>query len=139
MYRLSPFSYLVEAMVAIGFSDTTVTCAENEYLRFVPPLGQTCQSYMSIYILVAGGYLRDPQATSGCAFCPVEKTGEFLKAVSIDPAHSWRDLGFIWIYIVFNIAGALFMYWFIRVPGWGSRLVSRSLKVIGRSQDRAHD
>jgi ATP-binding cassette subfamily G (WHITE) protein 2 (PDR) len=119
MYRLSPFSYLVESMVAVGFSDTTVTCAENEYLRFVPPVSLTCQSYMDIYILVAGGYLQDPQAISGCAFCPVEKTGQFLKAVGINPVHSWRDLGIIWIYIVFNIVGALFIYWVIRVQGWG--------------------
>lgn len=33
----------------------------------------------------------------------------------------WMDFGLLWIYIVFNVVGALFLYWLVRVPkkGWG--------------------
>jgi ATP-binding cassette, subfamily G (WHITE), member 2, PDR len=28
----------------------------------------------------------------------------------------WRNFGIMWLFIVFNVAGALFLYWLTRVP-----------------------
>ncbi|KAH8805062.1 ABC transporter CDR4 [Xylogone sp. PMI_703] len=116
MYRVSPFTYLIESMLATGVRDTTVICAENELLRFNPPSGQTCGNYMERYIASMGGYLFDSSATSNCSFCSISSTNTFLAGLSANPDNTWRDFGLLWVYIAFNIFGALFLYWLIRVP-----------------------
>ncbi len=39
MYRISPFSYLVSAMLSTAVANTRVECADNEFLQFEPPGG----------------------------------------------------------------------------------------------------
>ncbi|KAK5071351.1 Multidrug resistance protein [Cryomyces antarcticus] len=116
MYRLSPFTYLISAMLSTAVANTNVVCADNELLTFQPLNGQTCATYMSNYISVAGGYLPNPQATADCSFCTYSSTNVFLSAVSSSYSTRWRDFGIMWAYIVFNVAGAFFLYWLIRVP-----------------------
>lgn len=116
MYRVSPFTYLIEAMLSTAVSGTTVTCAANEYLVFDPPQGQNCSTYMEPYINEAGGYLQNPGAESGCSFCSLRYTNAFLEGFSMDPTKPWRDFGLMWAYIGFNVFGALFLYWLARVP-----------------------
>lgn len=96
MYRVSPFTYLVEGMLSTGVANQKVTCAANEYLTFQPPSGQTCGAYMQKYITAVGGYLQQPSATSNCKYCTYDSTNVFLSAVSADYAHSWRDFGILW-------------------------------------------
>lgn len=74
MYRVSPFTYLAAAMLATGVGNAQVICADNEYLRFQPPPGQTCQTWITPYERVAGGYMQNPDATSDCSFCSVSST-----------------------------------------------------------------
>lgn len=116
MYRVSPFTYLVEGMLSTGIANQAVTCATNEYLTFNPPSGETCKTYMAEYIKYAGGYLADPSATSNCQYCTYDSTNVFLEAVSASYAHSWRDFGILAVFIVFNMAAAVFLYWLARVP-----------------------
>jgi ABC-type multidrug transport system permease subunit len=54
MYRVSLFMYLVSGMLSVGISNTNVTCADNEYLRFDPVNG-TCGEYMESFMLNMGG------------------------------------------------------------------------------------
>lgn len=116
MYRVSPFTYLIESMLATGVSNAAVTCAANEYLHFNPPTGQTCGTYMAKYINTNGGYLTDSNATSGCEYCTIKTTNGYLNELSVSPHHSWRDFGLLWAYIGFNVSAALFLYWLVRVP-----------------------
>ncbi|KAK0281109.1 Multidrug resistance protein [Friedmanniomyces endolithicus] len=116
MYRVSPFTYLVEGMLSVGVANTQVACAANEFVTFRPPAGQTCSAYMQQYISAAGGYLQDPGATSACNYCTYSDTNIFLRAVSASYAHVWRDYGILWVYIIVNACGALFFYWLARVP-----------------------
>lgn len=116
MYRLSPFNYLVGGLLSTAVKDTSITCANNEYLSFNPPPGQTCITYMERHINEFGGYLQSPDSTSNCSFCPLSNTNQFLVTVSADPTQSWRNFGLMWAYIGFNICGCLFLYWLIRVP-----------------------
>jgi ATP-binding cassette subfamily G (WHITE) protein 2 (PDR) len=116
MYRVSPFTYLIDAMLSTALADASITCASNELLRFQPPTGQTCERYMSEYIATAGGYLQHPQATQNCSFCEIADTNAFLSSVASTPSLKWRNFGLMWVYIVFNIMGAVFLYWLIRVP-----------------------
>lgn len=116
MYRVSPFTYLVSAMLSTGLADTQVTCADNEYLRFSPPSGQNCGDYMKTYIDGFSGYLLDPSAQDNCSFCAIKDTNVFLKAVSANFETRWRDFGIMWVFIIFNTFAALFLYWWVRMP-----------------------
>ncbi|KAE8453210.1 hypothetical protein EG329_011277 [Mollisiaceae sp. DMI_Dod_QoI] len=116
MYRVSPFTYLVSGMMSTGLANTKVVCSSIEYLHFNPPSGQTCSTYLAPYISFAGGYLKNPNATTNCSFCTVEDTNVFLAGVNAFYSQRWRNFGLMWVYIVFNVVGAVAMYWLVRVP-----------------------
>ncbi|EER24923.1 multidrug resistance ABC transporter, putative [Coccidioides posadasii C735 delta SOWgp] len=115
MYRVSPFTYLVSGMLSVGISNTEVTCAPNEYLRF-DPLNGTCGEYMEAYKATMGGYIENELATSNCNFCPISDTNVFLSSVSANYSDVWRNFGIMWVYIIFNIFAACALYWWVRVP-----------------------
>ncbi|KAL4798982.1 ABC-2 type transporter-domain-containing protein [Aspergillus venezuelensis] len=116
MYRVSPFTYLVSAMLSTGVSGTDAYCEQVEFLTIPSPANSTCREYMQPYIDAAGGYLQNPDATSDCTFCQISKTDTFLLSVSSSYDDAWRNFGLMWVYIVFNIAAAVFIYWLARVP-----------------------
>lgn len=116
MYRVSPFTYLVQGMLAASVANTAVVCASNELLTFQPLDGQTCGQYMSDYISMAGGYLTNENATSDCLFCTIGETNTFLETVSTSYGDRWRNFGILWAFIIFNIFAALGVYWLARVP-----------------------
>lgn len=117
MYRVSPFTYLVEGMLSVGVANTEVVCAANEYLTFNPPSMRTCGEYMEPYISSVGaGYLLDPNATTDCQFCQLSSTNSFLAGVSSNYDNRWRDFGLLWVFIIFNAVAAVFFYWLGRVP-----------------------
>lgn len=116
MYRLSPFTYLIDGMLSTAVAHTNVVCAKNEYLTITPPSGQTCGDFMRSYINANGGYLQNVNATTDCSFCQISSTDTFLSSVSSHPRYMWRNFGLLWAYIAFNIAGAILLYWLVRVP-----------------------
>ena len=100
MYRLSPFTYLVEGMLATAVKDAAVTCLDVDFLRFPPPAGQSCESFVEPYLSAAGGYLLDGQSTTNCSLCQISETNTFLRSVTINPNNGWRDFGLMWVYII---------------------------------------
>ncbi|SCO92613.1 probable ABC1 transport protein [Fusarium oxysporum] len=116
MYRVSPFSYLVSGILSAAVANTKVICADNELLQFTPPQNMTCKEYMKPYTDMAGGYLLDESATDTCIFCTMSETNDFLAGVSSYYGDRWRNFGLLWVYVFFNIAAALFVYWLVRVP-----------------------
>ncbi|KAK6189322.1 hypothetical protein LQW54_013385 [Pestalotiopsis sp. IQ-011] len=116
MYRVSPFTYLISAMLSTAVANTEVVCASNEYVSFEPPSGSTCIEYMSTYIQAAGGYLENDNATDTCNYCTIADTNVFLASVESYYADRWRNFGILWAFVIFNIVGALFLYWLTRVP-----------------------
>ncbi|KAF3401994.1 ABC transporter CDR4 [Penicillium rolfsii] len=117
MYRVSPFTYLVSAMLSTGLSGADAICEKVEYLTFNPPSNQTCGEYLAPYIeMVHSGYVANPDATSDCSFCSVSKTDTFLASIGSSFDDAWQNFGLMWVYIAFNIAGAVFIYWLARVP-----------------------
>lgn len=118
LYRVSPFTYFVDAMLSVGLANTDVICAANEFRHFAAPAGQTCGQYMDEFINVmgVGGYLSDPNATGDCSYCSFDSTNQFLSAINASYSHRWRNFGIIWAFILFNIVMALFLYWLVRVP-----------------------
>jgi ATP-binding cassette subfamily G (WHITE) protein 2 (PDR) len=120
MYRVSPFTYLIQSMLATAVGNSEVVCAANEYLHISPPAGQTCAGYMDSYVSSFGGYLLNPSASEDCSYCQVKNTNMFLAGIGTTPSDSWRNFGLMWVYIVFNLGAALFLYWLGRVPkDWG--------------------
>jgi len=116
MYRVSPFTYLVSGMLSTGLANTSVVCSSVEFLNFDPPSGDTCATYIDRYRLANGGYLQNPDATSGCSFCPASDTNVFLRAVSANYDDVGRNIGILFGFIVFNAFAAMFFYWLGRVP-----------------------
>ncbi|KAF7984807.1 hypothetical protein HWV62_11820 [Athelia sp. TMB] len=104
MYRLSPYTYLVEGLVGQAVGKIEVTCAPQELVTLQPPSGQTCGSYMESYLTNVGGYLNNPNATSACEFCSIRTTDQFLENnFNIFYSHHWRNLGLLVAFIAFNI------------------------------------
>jgi ATP-binding cassette, subfamily G (WHITE), member 2, PDR len=122
MYRVSPFTYLISAMLSTAVSGASATCSDTELKLINPPGGQTCQEYLGSFLQQAGGTLRNGGATSDCQYCGIETTDSFLSQLSINVDDDWRNFGLMWVYIVFNIAAALALYWLGRMPhNWGRK------------------
>ncbi|OCK85345.1 hypothetical protein K432DRAFT_413340 [Lepidopterella palustris CBS 459.81] len=116
MYRVSPFTYLVSALLSTGLANNIVQCADLEVLRIEPPSGQTCGEYMAAYMNMAGGAVYNPAATENCEFCPLVDTNVFLTSVYSFYSQRWRNFGIMWAFIIFNAFAAVFLYWLARVP-----------------------
>jgi hypothetical protein len=94
---------ILNALSALGHSE--ITCAPIEYVTVRPPLAQTCQQYLSEFISTTGGYVTNPNATDNCQFCSYRTTDELLQSNSnIFWSRHWRNFGFMWIYIGFNVS-----------------------------------
>jgi len=104
-------------MLTTAVANAELTCAAVELSRFIPPDGMTCASYMATYISIFGGKLYgDPQSSSECEFCTATSTNTYLQALSLNFNDAWRNFGLMIVYIAFNCAAALFIYWLARVP-----------------------
>lgn len=118
MYRVSPFTYLVDGMISIGLANAPVVCDAIEFLKFAPPSGVQCGTYMEPWISRTGGYLSPTSvhSTTACEFCSISDTNSYLHSVNSNYSNRWRNFGLQWVYIVVNIAGAMLLYWLTRVP-----------------------
>ncbi|KAH8997919.1 pleiotropic drug resistance ABC transporter [Lactarius akahatsu] len=118
MYRLSPYTYVIEGVLARAIGRSEINCAPIEFVTVRPPLAQTCQQYLSKFISTTGGYVTNPNATDNCQFCSYRTTDEFLQFNSnIFWNHQWRDFGFMWIYIGFNVFAVFAMTYIFRIRG----------------------
>ena len=132
MYYVSPFTWLASGLLSTSVANGKITCASNEYVKFLPPAGQSCGNYMASYISSSGGYLVDPSNTENCEFCQLSNTNEYLSTVNILYEDRWRNFGIVLVYIVVNAVGALAVYWLVRVPKVGGGLVSKMKKKFRR-------
>ncbi|CAM9024106.1 unnamed protein product [Wickerhamomyces anomalus] len=123
MYRVSPFTYIVDGFLSNGLANNRVQCSSTELVRFSPPSGYNCAQYMESYITKAGaGYLADPLATENCEFCAISSTNDFLRVVGVSYDRRWRNVGIFIAFIIYNIVGATFLYWLARVPKKADRV-----------------
>jgi ABC-type multidrug transport system permease subunit len=122
LYRVSPLNYWISAVLSTGIANVDVTCATNEYITIIPPANQTCGDYMAKYMSKMGGYLLDPDATSGCKYCKMKETNTYLAAISSHYDDRWRNFGIGWAYIVFNVIAALVLYYLVRMPKRNKKL-----------------
>ncbi|KAK2764595.1 hypothetical protein FQN54_009290 [Arachnomyces sp. PD_36] len=117
MYRVSPFTYLVSAVLSTGLSGAPAECSDIEVSRIAPPMGQTCSEYLAPYLKFATTTnLINPESTTECQLCAISQTDDFLAQVSISHDDVWRNVGILFAYVVINIFGAIAFYWLLRVP-----------------------
>ncbi|KAF7716532.1 Uncharacterized protein PECH_005181 [Penicillium ucsense] len=121
MYRVSPFTYLVSAVLSSGLSGGNAKCSSIELLKVDPPQGQNCSSYLDPYVRLYQASLSNPNATSGCEICPIQSNDTFLAQLSIRFSDYWRNIGLLFVYVGFNVVMALVLYWLARVPKKWSR------------------
>ncbi|KAH7413485.1 putative ABC transporter CDR4 [Cadophora sp. MPI-SDFR-AT-0126] len=132
MYRVSPLTYLVSAVASTGLSGRPVRCSSNEIATMQPPPNLTCGSYLSAYASASGGAIYNPDATSDCQFCTAKIADQFLSSVAISYSTRWRDYGIGFAFIVFNIAAAVLLYYFVRVrKGSGKSFGEKLTPVLG--------
>ncbi|KAF5635813.1 ABC transporter CDR4 [Fusarium sp. NRRL 52700] len=123
MYRVSPLTYLIGAMISNGVGKQEVTCSEIEFLQFQTPANLTCGKYVGQFVQAVGGALSNPEANQTCLYCPIASTDTYLETLSISYSERWRNFGLIWAFIVFDVMAALMAYWLIRVPKKGTKLL----------------
>ncbi|KAF2878465.1 P-loop containing nucleoside triphosphate hydrolase protein [Massariosphaeria phaeospora] len=121
LYRVSPLTYVVAGLLAVGMSDKLVHCTESELLILQAPDPMTCGDYLASYLASAGGRLLNPDATAGCQFCPISDTTSFLATLNIKYSSRWEYLGYIFVFVAFNIGMTFMVYWVSRAPNMVKR------------------
>ncbi|OJJ32729.1 hypothetical protein ASPWEDRAFT_42743 [Aspergillus wentii DTO 134E9] len=118
MYRVSPFTYWVAGLAGTMMSGRPVECSSAEMAVFNPPSGQTCGEYMGKFLELAPGSLKDFNATSACEYCSLTSADQFLASSWIYWGDRWRNFGIFLVYIAFDIAVAVLLYYCVRVKKW---------------------
>ncbi|KAG1888173.1 ABC-2 type transporter-domain-containing protein [Suillus subluteus] len=113
MYRVSPFTYLVEGLLGQAIGGQLINCASSELVQINPPSGLSCATYMDPFISFSGGYVTNPDATSQCLYCPYRTTDQFMySSFNILYSHHWRNTGIVLGVAVFNVC-AVFAFTYI--------------------------
>ena len=137
MYRVSPFTYLVDGMLSTGLANNHVHCSSIEYSIIQPPANSTCRQYLESYYNITGGYVNNPDAIHDCQYCAASSTNAYLTQISSSYGHRWRNFGIMWAFIIFNIFAALFLYWLARVPKKQKVQDAPNLEPASRVQTRS--
>ncbi|KAJ3529193.1 hypothetical protein NM688_g7886 [Phlebia brevispora] len=134
MYRVSPYTYLIEGLLGQAIGHQEINCAAVELVQVNPPSGQSCSQFLDPFISAAGGYITNPDATTACEYCSFRTTDQFLLAsFNIEYSHHWRNFGLMWVFIGFNICAIYCFTWFFRIRtgsilGWIKGRVTRFRK-----------
>ncbi|KIP01968.1 hypothetical protein PHLGIDRAFT_130987 [Phlebiopsis gigantea 11061_1 CR5-6] len=116
MYRLSPYTYLIEGLLGQAIGRQTINCADIELVQVEPPAGETCGAFLDPFIAASGGYLTNPDATSACNYCAFRTTDQFLaSSFNIEWDHRWRNVGLLCAFILFNIAATYALTYLFRI------------------------
>ena len=95
MYPLTPFHYLLEGLLTFVEHENVVRCATNEFARFAPLAGQTCQDYAGAFVSQMGGYLNNPMSTTECEYCQYATGDEYTASLQVYWSNRWRDYGML--------------------------------------------
>ncbi|GAA5903973.1 hypothetical protein JCM6882_003791 [Rhodosporidiobolus microsporus] len=118
MYRLTPFTYLIEGLLANTLGGIQLHCEQDEFQPIVPPDGQECVSWLQPYTSANGGYA-EVLADGSCGFCANSSGDQYLAQLNMSYSHRWRNFGFMWAYIIFNIAAVFVGFYLYSIFDWG--------------------
>ncbi|KAJ4344485.1 ATP-binding cassette transporter snq2 [Didymosphaeria variabile] len=117
MYYVNPSTYWIGGVLAATLHGIPVECQSSETAHFDSPDGQTCSSYAG-FLSQSPGYLLNPDATSGCMYCPYSSGDDYLATLNIKASEKWRDFGIFLAFCVSNWALVYFFIWSVRIKGW---------------------
>ena len=130
MYYLTPFRYITEGFLSVAVHDLPLICADNEFARFLPPPGQSCQAYVQPFIAQAGGYVQD--GIGGlCEYCQYASGDEFAAGFNVFYHNKWIDYGVVFAYCVFNFMVVYACSWLYL---GGTRKIRRAFSGAGKKQ-----
>ncbi|KAI9806551.1 MAG: hypothetical protein M1833_003738 [Piccolia ochrophora] len=132
MYYVTPFRYLLDGFLGVVVHDVPVICAEDEFARFSPPPGQSCQNYTQAYIQQAGGYVVEEDGL--CKFCQFANGDEFAAGFNVFYSQRWLDYGVFWLFCVFNFMVVFLCSW-LYLGGW--KKVKASFSPAAKKQKKA--
>lgn len=115
MYKVSPYTYIIQNLVGSFLHGRSVTCNSKELSYLDPPSGQTCGEYLQDFVSFAGGYVANPGATTDCGYCPYSNADSYLLTLGIKYSYIWRNVGFFCVYIIFNLVAGLALYKIFRL------------------------
>ncbi|KAF2678680.1 P-loop containing nucleoside triphosphate hydrolase protein [Lentithecium fluviatile CBS 122367] len=105
-YWVSPLTYLIRGMFAVGVARKSAQCSATELLKLQVPEDMACHEYLSTFMASAGGG----------NYCPLARTDELLSMLKIEYKDRWFNLGIMVLYIGVNVAATFGVYWAARVP-----------------------
>lgn len=118
VHKVSPATYVIEALATTLVHGRPVHCKKKELSYFDAPDGLTCGDFMESYISKNGGYLTDPSSTGQCGFCPYDSADVYYATQrNFYSSHFWRNFGFMFAYIIFNVVSILILYWVFHDAG----------------------
>jgi ATP-binding cassette subfamily G (WHITE) protein 2 (SNQ2) len=117
-YYVNPATYWIGGVLSATLDGIPVQCESTETAIFNTPAGQTCASYTSNFLQQAPGYLLNPEATSGCQYCPYSVGNDYLTTLNIKAGDKWRDFGIFLAFCISNWALVYFFVWSVRIKGW---------------------
>ncbi|GMM38363.1 hypothetical protein DASC09_057020 [Saccharomycopsis crataegensis] len=115
MWKTSPYTYFIQAFMILSLHKLKIRCKKSEFITVQPPNGEICGAYLDHFTKVSGGYINNPSATSNCEYCQYSVGDQYLTKVDIKSSYLWRNFGFIWVYISFNLFAMVSCFWFFRV------------------------
>lgn len=127
MHRVSPLTYYVGGISATALHGRPIVCSDRELVSFDAPAAQTCGEYLGKFLKTAPGKLYDWNSTAQCQYCPLSSADQYLAGRDISWENRWEYYGIFWAYFVFNIFGAVLLYYLFRVLPY-----SRANKAIAK-------
>lgn len=94
MYHLSPFTYLIDALVSNALGGVTIRCKQDQFQVLNPPANEQCVNWLQPYTQTYGGYAEVLQ-NGDCGYCTYATGDQFLSTVGMSYSHRWRNVGFL--------------------------------------------
>ncbi|RLV96492.1 Protein SNQ2 [Spathaspora sp. JA1] len=114
MYKVSPYTYFIQNLVSSFLHGRPIHCSNEELSLFNPPSGETCGQFAGPFVEARGGYLVDTNATTQCGYCSFDNADQYLLTIGAKFSYRWRNVGFFFVYIIFNMALCLVLYYLLR-------------------------
>ncbi|EDK47410.1 conserved hypothetical protein [Lodderomyces elongisporus NRRL YB-4239] len=134
MYKVSPYTYFIQNLVSSFLHGRKIHCNNKELSFFDPPSGQTCAEFAGDFLKRAGGYLQDPNATSDCGYCSYTNADEYLLTIGAKFSYRWRNVGFFFAYIFFNIIFCMVLYYLFRFSKISNKMKGAFSKLIPKKK-----
>ncbi|KAL8280941.1 hypothetical protein RQP46_006620 [Phenoliferia psychrophenolica] len=118
MYRLTPFTYLIEGLCVNAMHGIKITCTDSQFTFLTPPSGQSCLDFLEPYTNSTIGYAQE--VAGKCGYCAYSSGDQFLATLGMSFNHRWRNIGFMCAYIVFNYAACFCFFYLVTIFDWSS-------------------